>query len=257
MTILRTRLAAAAVSTALLVTGSIGFDAAARAGTPACASASLAVTRGLVDGALGHGGVTLFFRNSSRHTCSLRGYPGVDELSKNGDVIAHAKRTLHGYLGGASAVHTVTLAPGGFASALVEWINTTPIDGHNCAQAAFLKATPANTSHAVRIPTQSTTNCYVQVHPTVGGTSGNFYFAHAQEAWLQGATVPFPGNGGYWQQARTFLLRVHFTGYDDATQALTQLILLPDAYRTTKENTQYRADIKLVDAFFTTPKLYT
>lgn len=256
MTTLRVRLTAAAVSTALLIAGLIGFDAAARATAPACGNTSLTATRGLIDGALGHGGVTLFFRNSSRHTCSLRGYPGVDELDMNGQIIAHATRTLRGYLGGASSVHTVKLAPGGFASALVEWINTTPIDGHNCAQAAYLRATPANTSHAVRMPTESTTNCFVQVHPTVGGTSGNFYFAHAQQAWLQGAIVPFPGNGGYWQHARTLLLRAHFSSYGDASKALTQLILLPDAYRTTKEIAAYRADIELVNAFFTTPKLY-
>jgi hypothetical protein len=92
-------------------------------------------------------------------------------INSPGQVLAHAQRTLSGFMGGASAVTTVSLAPGGFASATVEWLNFNPVTAGDCTFSASMAATPANTTHTVRLPV-SVSVCQLQVHPTVAGTSG-------------------------------------------------------------------------------------
>ncbi len=62
-------------------------------------------------------------------------------------------------------------APGGFASATVEWLNLNPVTTGDCTFSAAVAATPANTTHTVHLPV-SVSICQLQVHPTVAGTSG-------------------------------------------------------------------------------------
>ncbi len=66
---------------------------------------------------------------------------------------------------------TVSLAPGGFASATVEWLNFNPVTTGDCTFSAAVAATPANTTQTVHLPV-SVSICQLQVHPTVAGTSG-------------------------------------------------------------------------------------
>jgi hypothetical protein len=124
----------------------------------------------------------LVFTNSGSSTCTLTGYPGAT-VTNNGQYnfapYVNAQRTLRGYLGGASAVTTVSLAPGGTASAVLEWLDA-PTDGSepnaaNCPGMAggYLEITPPNTTVASKFdpPTDMCTD--IQIHPVVSGSSGS------------------------------------------------------------------------------------
>jgi hypothetical protein len=145
---------------------------AAASGVPACGNHSISVSHNAPQGATGHANVLLRFRNVTHSSCSLFGYPGLDALNAHGHVLAHARRTLHGFTGGAHAVRTIVLRPGGYASADVEWMNFNPTTSGPCTFSHSIATTPANTSHTVHFGV-SVSVCRLQVHPTVAGTSGN------------------------------------------------------------------------------------
>lgn len=159
------------------ITVAAGFallaPAAPALAAPACGNAALAVRASAEQGATGHANFVLLFRNRTTQTCTLFGYPGLDALNAKGKVIAHAKRTLHGFTGGSThGIQTVVVHPGHFASADVEWLNFNPVTGGTCTFSHSVAATPANTSHTVRLP-RSVSVCGLQVHPTVAGKTGN------------------------------------------------------------------------------------
>lgn len=149
-------------------------QAAAPAAThiPTCQGALLHVGHGQPQGATGHGSVVLRFKNISQSTCKMRGYPGLDALGPRGRVLEHAKRTLHGFAGGAHAVNTVVLQSFQVDSALVEWHNFDFHNGHACRFSAKIAVTPPNTFKTTRFPV-SVGLCDLQVHPVVAGTTGN------------------------------------------------------------------------------------
>jgi hypothetical protein len=104
---------------------------------------------------------------------TLFGYPGLDALNASGGVMRHARRTLNGYAGGTThGLQTVRVAPGRYASASVEWMNFNPTTAGDCRFSHSIAATPANTSHTVRLD-RSVSVCRLQVHPTVAGRSGS------------------------------------------------------------------------------------
>ncbi len=166
----RTSLAAAA---ALAAGCLLAVPTAADAAAPACGNASLAVSATAEQGATGHANFVLRFRNKTTHTCTLFGYPGLDALNRSGAVIAHARRTLHGFTGGSTqGLQTVVVRPGRYASADVEWMNFNPNTAGSCRFSHSVAATPANTAHTVHLA-RSVSVCRLQVHPTVAGRSGN------------------------------------------------------------------------------------
>jgi len=156
------------------VLAAIGLAVAAApadaASVPQCKGALLRITHGMPDAGMGHGFLVLRFRNISQRTCSLRGYPGLDALRRNGTVLAHAKRTLHGQTG-ASRVSTIVLQPNRVASASVQWYNFNPTTGGACAFSAKIAVTPANTSTTTNFSV-GVSKCGLQVHPTVAGKGG-------------------------------------------------------------------------------------
>ena len=77
---------------------------------------------------------------------------------------------------------TVSLAPGGFASATVEWLNFNPATTGDCTFSASVAATPANTTHTVHLPV-SVSICQLQVHPTVAATSGQGTPSQVPAGW--------------------------------------------------------------------------
>jgi hypothetical protein len=87
-------------------------------------------------------------------------------------VLAHAKRTMRGFAGGAHVKKTITVQPGHYASANVEWMNFNPVTSGSCTFSHSVATTPANTTHTVHLAV-SVSVCSLQVHPTVAGTSGN------------------------------------------------------------------------------------
>ena len=96
--------------------------------------------------------MTLRFRNISQATCSLRGYPGMDALKKNGNVLAHAKRSLHG-MGGAHKVGRSCSTPTGSPRPTAEWSNFGP-GGTDCAHSHSIAVTAPNTSRTVHFKVQ-------------------------------------------------------------------------------------------------------
>lgn len=249
------RLAVFAAATVVAGSASVAIANEAGATVPACGNASLAVTRAPSVFAGGHAAFDLLFRNVSASSCTLYGYPGLDALNSQNQVLAHATRTLSGYMGGPGAIHLVTVAPGHFASARVEWLNHNPVNGNACTYSAKVATTPANTTHTVRLPV-SVSICVLQVHPTVAGTNGNYPFAVAQEAWIAGSKAISANQGLYWTQAENDLKTA---GSEFTTQIaqLKQLIALPDANQTPAQNAQYHHDINALNTFFGTPGLYS
>lgn len=172
MTTLRTRALVLAASTALTAAGLVAIGATADATVAPCGNSSLAVSHLHTQGATGHGSVVLLFKNTTAHSCSLYGYPGLDALNASGHVLAHAKRTMRGFAGGAHVEKTVTVTPGHSASASVEWMNFNPVNGGSCTFSKSVATTPANTTHTVHLAIPVSV-CSLQVHPTVAGTTGN------------------------------------------------------------------------------------
>jgi hypothetical protein len=172
MTTLRTHAAVLTASATLAVAGLTGAAGPADATVAACGNSSLTVSHLPAQGATGHGSFVLLFKNTSRSTCDVYGYPGLDALNASGHVLAHAQRTLHGFAGGAHVKRTVTVAPGHFASATVEWMSFDPVTTRSCTFSKSVATTPANTTHTVHLAV-SVSVCKLQVHPTVAGISGN------------------------------------------------------------------------------------
>lgn len=163
-----------AAAVAVVAAGGVGglaASAGAAAPVPACQGNLIAVSHSHSQGAMGHGNVILRFRNISQSTCSLRGYPGVDALGPHGGVLAHAKRTVHGFTGGASSVRTIVLHSWQRASADLEWANF-GANGKSCRFSRSIAITPPNTSRTVHARV-SVSVCSLQIHPVVKGTSGN------------------------------------------------------------------------------------
>lgn len=172
MSTLRTRAAALAASCTLATAGIVAGAANAGAAVPACGNSSLTTVHTTPQGATGHGAFVLRFKNTSHSMCTIYGYPGLDALNASGHVMAHAQRTLRGFAGGAHVEQTVTLTPGHYASATVEWMNFNPVTSGPCPFSKSVATTPANTSHAVHFAV-SVSTCRLQVHPTVAGITGN------------------------------------------------------------------------------------
>jgi hypothetical protein len=171
VTTIRARLSLIVASAALVAVGITALAPAANAAVPACGNSSLAVSHTAPQGAAGHGMFFLLFRNTSLTPCILSGYPGLDARDSVGHIIAHAQRTLSGAAGGAHVVSPVTVAPGNYASAGVEWLNFNPTTGGNCRFSASILTTPPNTTHSVAFAV-SVSLCQLQVHPVVAGTTG-------------------------------------------------------------------------------------
>lgn len=170
---MRMSLPAALAAAALATTGLLAAAGpAAATAVPACGNHSISVSRTHTQGATGHSNVVLRFKNVTHSKCSLHGYPGLDALNVHGHVLAHARRTLNGFTGGAHAVRTIVIKAGRYASADVEWLNFNPSTGGSCRFSHSIATTPANTSHTVHFKV-SVSVCRLQVHPTVAGTSGN------------------------------------------------------------------------------------
>lgn len=148
--------------------------AQAATGTPECKIGQLAVGITGENDASGHRGRILLFTNTGTTACFLQGYPGVAALDADGDQVAQAARTLHGYLGGIteSAPQRITLAAGATASAGVEAMAYTD-DGTGCTAYAGLLATPPDETHSVQLLWGNDGCADLQIHPVVSGTTGN------------------------------------------------------------------------------------
>lgn len=249
MTTVRTRLTVLAATGTLAATGlAVGATAAAAQTTPACGNDALAVTRTYVDSGMGHSWMALVYRNTTSRSCTVKGYPGLDAIGRHGRVLAHARRVSNG-----QAVRTVTIRPGGYASAAVQWENFNGATGGPCAFGTSVNTTVANTSRVHRLRV-AVSRCGLQVRPTVAGTPLYPHFGPAQLAWIRGSKAIAAEQGRYFRAAAR---RLRTSGnYPTQVKELRQLASLPDTGLTRKQRREARADVKDLDTFFGTPGLY-
>jgi hypothetical protein len=174
------------MATALMVIGacaSVGPSLSASAAEPLvnglavpCTSSRLAVTAGQSNAGLGHIGVPIELRNTGPVACWTKGYPQVAFVNAAGRVVAHARQTPSGYLGGLRTGNAtpplVTILPGKQASALVEGSNFNVKTGGSCPEYRSLLVTPPSGSRAVRVPLKFPGCPGIQVHPVVPGAQG-------------------------------------------------------------------------------------
>ncbi len=249
----RAGVAALGAAAALAVAGPAAAHASGYS-APACGNNSLAVTNTPSDGAMGHSRLVLLFRNKTHQACTLYGYPGLDALGSYGSTLAHAKRTLGGF-GGATHLRTITVAPGHYASAVVDWANFNTHTNGACRYSSAIAVTPANTSHTTDLQ-QSVSICSLQVDPTGAGTTGYGAFAQAQQQWIRGSSADSANEGLFWHRAKVDLA-AEGSEYSYYTHQLQQLIALPDANQTPAQNHQYHHLLNSLNSFFATPGLYS
>jgi hypothetical protein len=149
-----------------------------RAAPQECTVDQFTVRRGGEDAGSGHRSLALILTNVGHMTCRLRGYPEVAALNARGAVVARAKHTRSGYLGGLDApMPTVDLAPGRSASAMVEALAFNPADGSACTAYARLRITPPGQTGSVTVRWTSDGCSTLEVHPVVPGTNGSYRVA--------------------------------------------------------------------------------
>ncbi len=253
MTVVRTRLAALAAAGALTTVGLAATAASASAGpVPQCGNTSLAVTRTFTQGGAGHGWMALIYRNVTSRSCTVYGYPGLDAISSTGHVLAHATRTLSGY-GSGGHLSTVTIPPGGYASAGVEWLNFNPKTSGPCPFSTTVNTIVPNTTtvHHLRVAVSA---CDLQIHPTVAGTPQYPDFGPAQEYWIAGSKVIAVDTNLYLTKAENWLKVAKV--YPTQVAQLAQLIALPLTGLTPGQIKTAHADITALNEFFGTPGLY-
>lgn len=145
-------------------------------GVRACGLDQLTVTIndvGKEEGGLGHTSTALLLRNTGTTLCRLSGYPKVVALDSGQNVVAEARQTLSGYMGGitGSKPPAVELAPGQSASTLFEAL-VVNADGTACQMYAGLRVTPPGQTGGVTIRWGLAGCAEPEVHPIVAGESG-------------------------------------------------------------------------------------
>jgi hypothetical protein len=251
MTTVRTRLGVLATTGAVAVAGlATAATSATAQSLPACGNSALTVTRTFVDSGMGHSFMRLVYRNGTAHACTVTGYPGLDAIDAYGHVLAHAQRTPNG-----EHVRTITIQPGGYASAGVEWENFNGATGGPCAFSASVNTIVANTSRVHRLRV-SVSRCGLQVNPTVAGTTPQYpNFGPAQHDWIQGAKVDAADQGRFWRAAARQLRKSG--DFPTQVKELRQLASLPDTGLTPHQQKEARADVRHLNNFFGTPGLYS
>jgi hypothetical protein len=103
-----------------------------------CSDDDLVVANGSLQSADTQRHVTLSFRNTSSHACTLVGYPGADLVTPAGGVLINVPRRP------ANAAHRLTLNPGDVATADVTAYAIDTSTGDACARWGNLVVTPPN-----------------------------------------------------------------------------------------------------------------
>jgi len=151
--------------------------------TPAvCDPAHLAITSSPWTGRTGHSIGIFLFHNTGSTACRISGYPRVSGLNAQGVTTTKATDTLTGWAGNLNSVPTVDIPPGGYASAGVEWRNST--DGRSsCALVATFEIAPPSGGTSTKIPagTPSLTDgpacAGFEIHPVTAGFDASYFYA--------------------------------------------------------------------------------
>lgn len=123
----------------------------AAAGTPSCGNSDLQVKWGYGSQSQPDQYSAIDFANISDRTCTLYGYPGLS-ITVNGTVI-NATRTLSGTQPAIKSPQLVTLAPGGKAYAIAQWVLATPGKACYPTGTGSFDAIAPNTTHTFVLST--------------------------------------------------------------------------------------------------------
>lgn len=134
-------------STASSASPSASPTASATAGGR-CRESQLSLSFGQGQGGVGHLGLVLVLHNTSAVSCDLYGYVGLQLDNANRAFLPTTVVRGGGYLYRDPGPHTITVAPGGAASAGLEWDHIPSAgDPNPCPTSAYLQVTPPNATH--------------------------------------------------------------------------------------------------------------
>jgi hypothetical protein len=154
------------IAAALLldVAGSPLLRPASTTVTPACAPVALTVSVGAGGGAAGSMYYPLVFRDTSAHSCTLRGYPGVSFIWRDGAQVGAVPSRDPSV-----AVSVVTLRPGGKARALLRVADAAVWPAALCVPVPVhrLRVYPPGSYGSV-VVAFSTVTCSRKVPPALG-----------------------------------------------------------------------------------------
>ncbi|MGC5341526.1 DUF4232 domain-containing protein [Streptomyces sp. DT171] len=137
------KIAAAATGAVLLTAGGLGAVPASAA-TPASSVATCRTTdlqaslQEPLAGGMNHAGYTLQLKNTSSHTCAMRGYPGLALENARHEVLSTDTNWGSTWYAKDPGKKTIYLEPGRTAEANLAWTHTRS----NARHAAFLQVTP-------------------------------------------------------------------------------------------------------------------
>jgi len=101
-----------------------------------CRDGQVVATAGRSGAATGHYVQVVVFRNNSASACTLRGYPGLQLLSKDGQVMSPAPKRGSDFMFQDPGLHTIVLAPeDGTASFSVGGSDYDPVNQRTCPTA--------------------------------------------------------------------------------------------------------------------------
>jgi Protein of unknown function (DUF4232) len=119
------------------------------AGLQRCHRDQLRAQLGQANGAAGSVRISATFTNTSKSTCTLEGYPGMQMLNEAGKQIP---TTVHrGLSGTVTQVRTVSLAPGAAARFYMGFADATGYSGKKCPASARVKVTAPNDFSSITV----------------------------------------------------------------------------------------------------------
>jgi hypothetical protein len=122
-----------------------------QAGQARCRSAQLVVRVGRLGVALGHVGVTIDFKNVSKATCTLYGYPGLQMQSAAGQAIPTDVLRGTAYTVPSMPERTVTLVAHAEAAFDLGFADSTGYGLDKCPTSARVEITPPNAYRPITI----------------------------------------------------------------------------------------------------------
>ena len=140
---------------------------------PRCGTGALTAWLGIPgDGYAGGVSYQLELSNTSAHSCTLYGYPGVSALGRGGHQLGHAAGR-----GPASANRLVTLGRGATAHVLLQITDVANFPASSCGEttAVALRVYPAGATRSLEVPftfraCSKTGPVFLHVGTTMGGT---------------------------------------------------------------------------------------
>ncbi|MET9857792.1 DUF4232 domain-containing protein [Streptomyces smyrnaeus] len=132
----------------------LGSQAGATA-TPTCKTSDLTASFGeKLGGGMSHEGVVLKLKNTSGHTCNLRGYPGLGLEDSGHRTLGSSVHWGDTYYAQDPGKKTLSLKNGRSAEAVISWTHANA-GTSEARHAGYLQVTPpANTTHkTLKLPT--------------------------------------------------------------------------------------------------------